>query len=156
MMCGRLWSGRDQSQHCDSDGLGRVREHAADPSRERRNSERRDDYGDRHDLDDSREGSDKQPVRKPDEPKRRRQHGRHRDDEDELPSDVRPELQVNQVPRVPDDAPFARALICLMAQDYGSHRIDAIPLAAVLKQSERWRRVYADGKVIVFRQVAVS
>jgi len=31
-----------------------------------------------------------------------------------------------------------------------------VPLAAVLKQSERWRRVYADGKVIVFRQVAVS
>ena len=29
-------------------------------------------------------------------------------------------------------APFARALICLKAQDYGSDRIEAIPLDAVL------------------------
>jgi ADP-heptose:LPS heptosyltransferase len=34
-------------------------------------------------------------------------------------------------------APFARALICLKAQDYGSDRIDAIPLAAVLAAVDR-------------------
>jgi len=34
-------------------------------------------------------------------------------------------------------APFARALICLKAQDYGSDRIDAIPLDAVLAAVER-------------------
>jgi ADP-heptose:LPS heptosyltransferase len=34
-------------------------------------------------------------------------------------------------------APFARALICLKAQDYGSHRIDAIPLDAVIAAVER-------------------
>ena len=34
-------------------------------------------------------------------------------------------------------APFARALICLKAQDYGSGRIDAIPLDAVLAAVER-------------------
>ncbi len=34
-------------------------------------------------------------------------------------------------------APFARALICLKAQDYGSDRIDAIPLDAVAAAVER-------------------
>src|SRR6266571_1717771 len=34
-------------------------------------------------------------------------------------------------------APFARSLICLKAQDYGSDRIDAIPLAAVLAAVEQ-------------------
>src|SRR5207302_2447188 len=34
-------------------------------------------------------------------------------------------------------APFARSLICLKAQDYGSSRIDAIPLAAVAAAVER-------------------
>jgi len=34
-------------------------------------------------------------------------------------------------------APFARSLICLKAQDYGSDRIDAIPLDAVLAAVER-------------------
>jgi ADP-heptose:LPS heptosyltransferase len=34
-------------------------------------------------------------------------------------------------------APFARALICLKAQDYGSEQIAAIPLAAVLAAVER-------------------
>jgi ADP-heptose:LPS heptosyltransferase len=34
-------------------------------------------------------------------------------------------------------APFARALICLKAQDYGSGRIDAIPLDAVIAAVER-------------------
>jgi ADP-heptose:LPS heptosyltransferase len=34
-------------------------------------------------------------------------------------------------------APFARALICLKAQDYGSDRIEAIPLDAVLAAVER-------------------
>src|SRR6266852_6334184 len=34
-------------------------------------------------------------------------------------------------------APFARALICLKAQDYGSRRIDAIPLDAVMAAIER-------------------
>ena len=34
-------------------------------------------------------------------------------------------------------APFSRALICLKAQDYGSDRIDAIPLDAVLAAIER-------------------
>ena len=34
-------------------------------------------------------------------------------------------------------APFARALICLKGQDYGSSRIDAIPLDAVLAAVER-------------------
>lgn len=34
-------------------------------------------------------------------------------------------------------APFARALICLKAQDYGSERIDAIPLDAVAAAVER-------------------
>jgi ADP-heptose:LPS heptosyltransferase len=34
-------------------------------------------------------------------------------------------------------APFARALICLKAQDYGSDRIEAIPLGAVLAAVER-------------------
>lgn len=34
-------------------------------------------------------------------------------------------------------APFSRALICLKAQDYGSDRIDAIPLDAVLAAVER-------------------
>src|SRR5439155_6942358 len=34
-------------------------------------------------------------------------------------------------------APFARALICLKAQDYGSPRIDAVPLNAVLAAVER-------------------
>jgi len=34
-------------------------------------------------------------------------------------------------------APFARALICLKAQDYGSGRIDVIPLDAVLAAVER-------------------
>ena len=34
-------------------------------------------------------------------------------------------------------APFARALICLKAQDYGSDRTDAIPLDAVLAAVER-------------------
>ena len=34
-------------------------------------------------------------------------------------------------------APFARALICLRAQDYGSSRIDAIPVDAVLAAVER-------------------
>ena len=34
-------------------------------------------------------------------------------------------------------APFARALICLKAQDYGSGRTEAIPLAAVLAAVER-------------------
>lgn len=34
-------------------------------------------------------------------------------------------------------APFARALICLKAQDYGSDRIDAIPLDAVSAAVER-------------------
>ena len=34
-------------------------------------------------------------------------------------------------------APFARALICLKAQDYGADRIDAIPLEAVAAAVER-------------------
>lgn len=34
-------------------------------------------------------------------------------------------------------APFSRALICLKAQDYGSDRIDAIPLDAVIAAVER-------------------
>jgi len=34
-------------------------------------------------------------------------------------------------------APFARALICLKAQDYGAERIDAIPLDAVAAAVER-------------------
>jgi len=34
-------------------------------------------------------------------------------------------------------APFARALICLKAQDFGSDKIDAIPLAAVAAAVER-------------------
>ena len=34
-------------------------------------------------------------------------------------------------------APFARALICLKAQDYGSDRIDSIPVDAVLAAIER-------------------
>ncbi len=34
-------------------------------------------------------------------------------------------------------APFARALICLKAQDYGADRIDAIPLDAVLAAVDR-------------------
>jgi ADP-heptose:LPS heptosyltransferase len=34
-------------------------------------------------------------------------------------------------------APFARALICLKAQDFGSERIDAIPLDAVIMAVER-------------------
>ena len=34
-------------------------------------------------------------------------------------------------------APFARALICLKAQDYGADRIDAIPLDAVAAAVER-------------------
>jgi hypothetical protein len=34
-------------------------------------------------------------------------------------------------------APFSRALICLKAQNYGSERIDAIPLDAVAAALER-------------------
>jgi len=34
-------------------------------------------------------------------------------------------------------APFSRALICLKAQDYGSDRIDVIPLDAVIAAVER-------------------
>src|SRR5207237_4221350 len=34
-------------------------------------------------------------------------------------------------------APFARSLICLKAQDYGSDRIDAIPLDVVAAAVER-------------------
>ena len=33
--------------------------------------------------------------------------------------------------------PFARALICLKSQDYGSDRIEAIPLDAVMAAVER-------------------
>ncbi|MGE5270271.1 MAG: glycosyltransferase family 9 protein [Thiohalocapsa sp.] len=40
-------------------------------------------------------------------------------------------------------APFARALICLKAQDYGSSRIEAIPLDAVMAAVERQAAVGA-------------
>ena len=70
---------------------------SADADRERARRERADH---RHDLDDPGEGADEDQVRHADRPERERQHGADERDQQRLATDVRAELQVDQIPGV--------------------------------------------------------
>jgi hypothetical protein len=61
---------------------------------------------DRDDLDDAREDADQDPVRQADCPEGEREHRGHERDQEHLAADVGAELEVDQLPRVPDDLPM--------------------------------------------------